>query len=446
MKNRIASQPRTFQQKRIIRSSNRDSTTDKTFIQVSKLTPNQTKTQKNLTLSITSPKIISPFTRDPKIYRPSIIELLIAKQKTPNSKIRTPVTLKTLNLSRPGTVLTPQAHHYEANSKTPINFCIIEERAKESPKISYLKKNESLNQLENFILGCEIGKGAYAVVRSGKNVENNAKVAVKIYDKGKLNSDSKLKNVEREIRILGKMNHPNIVKLFKTIENKNSLNLVMEFVGGCSLLVYLKGKEDRKVCEGEARRIFRQILMALEYCHRMNITHRDIKLENILIDHNQNIKIIDFGFSTCFPNEKKFRLFCGTPSYMSPEIVQKQESHGPPSDIWAAGVVLYVLTTGTFPFKANHSSELYQKIQKGTYLIPSALSPDLLHLLTSMLSLDPQKRPTASDCLNAQWFKEKTMKKTQSISEKFKEVPQITVNLNNTFDQGKVFRSNINTN
>lgn len=445
MKNRIASQPRTFQQKRIIRSSNRELSADKTFIQVSKLNPGQTKTQKNLTLSITSPKIISPFRRDQAIYRPSIIELLIAKQKTPNSKIRTPVTLKTLNLSRPGTVLTPQTHH-EANSKTPINFCIIEEKVKESPKISCLKKNESFIQLENFILGCEIGKGAYAIVRSGKNTENNMKVAVKIYDKGKLNTDSKLKNAEREIRILGKMNHPNIVKLFKTIENKNSLNLVMEFVSGSSLLVYLKSKQDRKVCEGEARKIFKQILLALEYCHRLNITHRDIKLENILIDHNQNIKLIDFGFSTCFSNEKKFRLFCGTPSYMSPEIVLKQESHGPPSDIWAAGIVLYVLTTGTFPFKANHSNELYLKIQKGNYFIPSTLSTDLHQLITSMLTLDPQKRPTASEAQNFQWFKEKTMKKTQSISEKIKEIPQITVNLNNTFDQGKVFRSNINTN
>lgn len=441
MRNRIVSQPKSIQDKRLTRLSSKETSSDKlnnrpnTAIQVKNPPTVQTK---NLALNITSPKIISPFVRDSKKLRPSIIELLIAKHKSSNSKIRTPISVRAINFSRPATVTTPHTFT-EAGSKTPVNFCVIEEKIKSSPKESYFKKNESFNQLENFILGEEIGKGAYAIVRSGKNIEDNNRVAIKVYDKSKLSTPSRMKNAEREIKILGRMNHSNIVKLYKTVENKNSLNLVMEYVHGCSLVTYLKNKHARMMEESEARKVFKQILLALDYCHRLNISHRDIKLENILIDSNLNVKIIDFGFSTCFSNDKKFRLFCGTPSYMSPEIVLKQESFGPPSDIWAAGVVLYVLTTGTFPFKANHSTDLYVKIQRGNYLIPSFLSPELKQLITAMLSFDPQKRPTAMEALNYQWFKCKPFIKTQSISENMKEVAQITVKLNNTFDQKKEF-------
>jgi MAP/microtubule affinity-regulating kinase len=95
----------------------------------------------------------------------------------------------------------------------------------------------------------------------------------------------------------------------------------MEYVGGPSLHGYLKSKPNRRLEEFDAKRIFKQILEGIKYCHSRCITHRDIKLENLLLDDNNNVKIIDFGFSTCIPNEKKIKMFCGTPSYMAPEIV-----------------------------------------------------------------------------------------------------------------------------
>jgi serine/threonine protein kinase len=122
---------------------------------------------------------------------------------------------------------------------------------------------------------------------------------------------------------------------------------------------------------------------------------------------------------------------------MSPEIVSKQESFGPPSDIWAAGVVLYVLLSGTFPFKAAHSKELYCKIQKGGFLIPQFISTEASSLISAMLNIDPLKRPSAKLILEYSWFKDKTVIKNNSMAEKINEVPQIRVNLNNTFDQGK---------
>jgi serine/threonine protein kinase len=100
----------------------------------------------------------------------------------------------------------------------------------------------------------------------------------------------------------------------------------------------------------------------LHYCHTRNIAHRDIKLENLLIDSKGNIKIIDFGFSTCIPNERKIKMFCGTPSYMGPEIVNKVEYSGPPSDLWALTVLLFALLHGCFPYRGQTDKELYEKI------------------------------------------------------------------------------------
>lgn len=103
-------------------------------------------------------------------------------------------------------------------------------------------------------------------------------------------------------------------------------------------------------------------MTALSYCHRKSIAHRDIKLENILLDENNNVKLIDFGFSTCIPNEKKIKMFCGTPSYMSPQIVLKDEYAGPPADIWASAVLLFALMNGCFPYRGATDKELYRRI------------------------------------------------------------------------------------
>jgi serine/threonine protein kinase len=117
--------------------------------------------------------------------------------------------------------------------------------------------------------------------------------------------------------------------------------------------------------EVEAKFLFKQVISAIHYCHSRCITHRDIKLENILLnDKKDKVKLIDFGFSTCIPNDKKVKLFCGTPSYMAPEIVSKKDYTGPPADVWALGVLYYALLCGKFPFKGSNDKELYKRICK----------------------------------------------------------------------------------
>ena len=119
----------------------------------------------------------------------------------------------------------------------------------------------------------------------------------------------------------------------------------------------------------------------------------------MLLDENHRIKLIDFGFSTYILNERKIHVFCGTSNYMAPEILMKKEYYGPPTDIWAAGVLLFVLVTGTFPFRAPQIKELYSKIQKGFYIVPPGLSSEIKGLFKKIFEIDHAKRPSAGKVL-----------------------------------------------
>ena len=206
---------------------------------------------------------------------------------------------------------------------------------------------------EEYIVGKEVGQGAYATVRIAIHKATKTRVAIKIYEKSKIMDPPRKKSVKREIKLLKMMSYPYIIKLHETYETNHHINIIMEYVGGPSLYTYLKSQPNKRLDEQEAKRIFRQITEALHYCHKKCITHRDIKLENLLMDEEKNIKLIDFGFSTCMPNDKKTKMFCGTPSYMAPEIVLKKEYCGPPADIWALGVLLFALLCGYFPYKGE---------------------------------------------------------------------------------------------
>jgi MAP/microtubule affinity-regulating kinase len=130
------------------------------------------------------------------------------------------------------------------------------------------------------------------------------------------------------------------------------------------------------------------------------VTHRDIKLENILLnDHRNEIKMIDFGFSTCIPIDRKVKLFCGTPSYMAPEIVSKEEYAGPPADVWALGVLLFALLCGKFPFRGKDDKELYKKICKAELDFPDHLSVPTRNFLTKIFKINADHRPNTKDLL-----------------------------------------------
>jgi serine/threonine protein kinase len=140
--------------------------------------------------------------------------------------------------------------------------------------------------------------------------------------------------------------------------------------------------------------------------HDRCVIHRDIKLENLLLDESGIVKIIDFGFATIVPRGKKIRVFCGTPSYMAPEIVTRKEHPGPNTDVWAIGVVLYAMLCGTFPFKAQNDRELYTRIAKGIFTFPdSQVGKEVQSLIYRMLTTDFNRRPLIADVLQDDWVK-----------------------------------------
>ena len=185
----------------------------------------------------------------------------------------------------------------------------------------------------------------------------------------------------------------------------------MEHGGTESLFTYLKVKKYRCLEEEEARWVFRQTVQGVDYLHKKNIAHRDIKLENILIDENQSIKLIDFGFSIMGPKDKLLNIYCGTPSYMSPELANKKNYQGWLADIWALGVLLYVLLCGRFPFvgiphcsgrvslifvycKGMNDRELFGRISQGKFDVPPHVSPEARSLLNKIIRVNPQDRPS----------------------------------------------------
>ncbi|CDW78152.1 protein kinase domain containing protein [Stylonychia lemnae] len=263
----------------------------------------------------------------------------------------------------------------------------------------------NITSIGEYKLGKVLGQGAYAVVKEGVHKTLGSSLAIKVYDKYKLIDAQRKRSVIREIKILKKMQHDNIVTLFDAIDTQRQLYLVMENVEGMSMQQMLKMQPNRRVSEEEGARMFMQLISAMEFIHNQDVAHRDIKLENILIENNtKKVKLIDFGF--CCQAKERLRVFCGTPSYMSPEIVQKIEYYGPPSDIWACGVLLYVLLCGTFPFKSAFEKDLFRKISKGQYTFQGMpeFSDEAMDLISQILQVDPYKRPTATQILEHDWF------------------------------------------
>lgn len=257
--------------------------------------------------------------------------------------------------------------------------------------------------IEDYLVGPSIGQGAYATVKLSVHKATNAQVAIKVYDKAKMMEPHRRRNLLREVEILRKLDHPNCVKMLAAISSPKYIFLVMEYVPGESLHSYLQRKPLRKLEEAEARTVFAQVLAGLEYCHGLSISHRDIKLENVIIDKQNNVKIIDFGFSTLTEVGERTKVFCGTPSYMAPEIIQRREFLGPAADLWALGVLLYALLSGIFPYRGLTDKELYAKITKGLFSFPHCIPQSARSLIQSLLSLEPGKRPACAQVLQHSW-------------------------------------------
>ncbi|XP_062998419.1 NUAK family SNF1-like kinase 2 [Elgaria multicarinata webbii] len=244
-----------------------------------------------------------------------------------------------------------------------------------------------------------LGKGTYGKVKKAR--ERSGKlVAIKSIRKDKIKDEQDLVHIRREIEIMSSLNHPHIIAVHEVFENSSKIVIVMEYASKGDLYDYIS--ERQRLTEQEARHFFRQVVSAVYYCHKNGIVHRDLKLENILLDANCNIKIADFGLSNVFQQDRFLQTFCGSPLYASPEIVNGRPYKGPEVDSWSLGVLLYILIHGTMPFDGHDYKTLVKQISSGDYREPTKLS-DACGLIRWMLMVNPERRATVEDIASHWW-------------------------------------------
>ncbi|XP_011635255.1 serine/threonine-protein kinase SIK3-like isoform X2 [Pogonomyrmex barbatus] len=248
-----------------------------------------------------------------------------------------------------------------------------------------------------------IGKGNFAVVKMATHVVTKSKVAIKIIDKTKLNEEN-LAKIFREVHIMKRLRHPHIIRLYQVMETEKMIYLVTEYAPGGEIFDHLV--RNGRMPEPEARRIFRQIVLAVHYLHQQRVVHRDLKAENLLLDADNNIKLADFGFSNEYTPGVPLSTWCGSPPYAAPEIFEGKHYDGPRADVWSLGVVLYVLVCGALPFDGPTMQLLRSVVVSGKFRIPFFMSADCEKLIRHMLVVEPDRRLSISQILEHSWMGE----------------------------------------
>ncbi len=272
-----------------------------------------------------------------------------------------------------------------------------------NPRYNNITKKKS-KQKGPYLMGETIGEGAFAKVKVAVHIQTNEKVAIKILDKEKtLKEEDDINRVQKEIDILKKLKHKNIIQLYEIMESKKNLYIVMEYCEGKELFEYIVKR--KKLSEIEACKFFQEMMDALEYLHENNITHRDLKPENLLLDYKRSIKISDFGLSTIKNSEHSLLgTPCGTPNYAPPEMLRGDEYNGLFSDIWSCGIILYAMLCGYLPFSESKEQIIYQKIIDHQYEYPNFLSKLAVDLLKNILKVDPNERLNIIQIKKHPWF------------------------------------------
>ncbi|XP_039600832.1 hormonally up-regulated neu tumor-associated kinase homolog A-like isoform X1 [Polypterus senegalus] len=275
-----------------------------------------------------------------------------------------------------------------------------------------LRSSHHSKRVGNYVIGRKLGEGSFAKVREGLHALTGEKVAVKIIDKKKAKKDSYMtRNLRREGQIQQMIRHPNITQLFDILETENCYYLIMELCLGGSLMQ--KIYEQKRLEEPEAQKYVKQLMMAVDHLHRVGVVHRDLKIENLLLDEENNIKLIDFGLSNCagiLGYSDPFSTQCGSPAYAAPELLSRKK-YGPKVDVWSIGVNMYAMLTGTLPFTVEPFSlrALYQKmVDKEMNPLPPHISTGFaaVNMLTNLLEPNPVKRPDIQQALANQWLNE----------------------------------------
>lgn len=325
-----------------------------------------------------------------------------------------------------------------------VDSCAPEQPAVSSPGMRKAKQKMTINDRFRAIMGDilseeeleaklkfgqMLGTGATSKVYEAVEHTTGQRVAVKVFDKagmvevrrsmaadGEYVTEKATVRVRRrllkvlsELEISSSLDHPNIIQYLGAYETTHRICIVYELVKGSDLLDYLL--KHGRMEEAQAARVFRQLLAALEYCHARHIYHRDLKLENVLITHDFQVKLIDFGLAEKLKAGETLKTICGTPLYCSPEVLfmssskRSQGFHGAPADVWSVGVLIFALLTGCAPFDDSTFARLRQDVYRRSIMYPSHMSDEVKGLLKAILILDPHLRPRVGDIREFGWIK-----------------------------------------
>lgn len=303
--------------------------------------------------------------------------------------------------------------------------------------ISHKKIDDEDIIYKKYEIGRKLGQGSFGVVYEIDNKETNEKFAIKIINKEKVGGGKYNVSFENEVFIMKSVIHPNLIKLEEVFESKKKLYLITELCEAGELAKWIK--KQGPIPEHISKIIMRQIVDAISYLHKNDIVHRDLKLENILLKEfdpstdNYYIKVTDFGLSSqreTAGTESMFEDYCGTPLYMAPEIIENLP-YSQLCDVWALGIIMFILLTSHSPFTSKTESDLREQIKRAEIDIFSKdyvrLSPEAKHCLQRMIKVNPAHRITSSELFEHPWFLDKKldeMPETKNVLELMTEMLQ----------------------
>ncbi|GAW83358.1 serine/threonine protein kinase [Plasmodium gonderi] len=263
-----------------------------------------------------------------------------------------------------------------------------------------LKNNLIVN---DYIVQKRIGSGGFGIVFQGIHIQTKQRVALKFIPKSNFLDVTDVHRVFIEIQTLRGLIHNNIIKMYDVNHFQNYVCLIMEYAINGDLKNYIL-KNNGYLSEKQAHDLFVQIVKGVYYCHSKHIVHRDLKLENILLDENMTCKIADFGLSDFVNVDQNIKTEAGTKAYIAPEIIFNQTINYSvfKLDIWSLGILLFIMTQGFPPFKYVENDIKY--FDSSTLNYPNDVSDDLKSLISLMLNVDPNKRPIIVEILNHRWF------------------------------------------
>ena len=289
------------------------------------------------------------------------------------------------------------------NSNKP-ELNIVKNRFLPIPQ-SVLKGLESEPKIKDFQLVKELGCGSFGRVFLARHIKTKALYAIKAIDKQNRTNIDEKPYFRRELEVMYKINHPNVIKLFGHFEDNKYCYFIMEYINKGNVYNLLSLDKKKQLSTKVVATIMKDIISAVYFLHNMNppIIHRDIKPENVLLSEGIVAKLTDFGWSNYIQEEKERKTVCGTPIYLAPEII-KEKGHDEKVDIWCIGVLLFELTTGKVPFQGRDIETLKSNILHLKIAWPKEMDPSAKDLISKILRLNPSERLPLKDILKHEFF------------------------------------------